>query len=338
MFDIFSKKIGFDLGSAYCSIYSSDKGVLLREASCVVFDTEAQRAIGAGDEAHEIHNKGHKFITIHHPIKRGVIVNYNHAEEMIKLFLEKALGSTPFFKPIFIVSTPTDISSMERRSIIETFSRVGARRVHLVRSSILAALGALIPIDSARASMILDIGAGITDIAIISLGGIVKSTAIRSGGIDIDTDIQKYVSHTHRISIGINTARYIKEEIGSAVRGEEDLSCEVNGIDITTGLPRTITIHTHDIHDIIVKNLTNFISIISQMLKNTPSELAEDIIKNGIVVTGGMAHMRNLNIFINQQTNLKVTIIKKPEYAVINGTGDIIQHLSEYKNSISTKH
>jgi rod shape-determining protein MreB len=276
-------------------------------------------------------------IIAYRPMKDGVIADYRVTEAMLRYFIQKALGKFNLWKPDVMVSVPAGITSTERRAVVEAAVKAGAKNAYVVKEPILAAIGAGIPIHEPSGHMIVDIGGGTTDVAVISLGGIVASTSVKCAGDKIDHAITDYIKKTFNLAIGDRTAEQIKIKIGAAVPLEEELTITIKGRDYIQGLPRTAQISTNEIVIAIDKELRVMINAIKDVLSQTPPELAADIIDDGIIMTGGSSQLRNLADLIYRRTGVKARVADDPLLCVAKGTGEALNHLDTYKKTIFSK-
>jgi rod shape-determining protein MreB len=276
-------------------------------------------------------------IIAYRPMKDGVIADYRVTEAMLRYFIGKALGPFSLFKPDVMVSVPAGVTSTERRAVIEAAIRAGARNAYVVKEPILAAIGAGIPIHETKGHMIVDIGGGTTDVAVISLGGIVACKSVKVAGNKIDQAIAEYIKKTFNLAIGDRTAEQVKIKIGSAVPLEEELVATIKGRDFVQGLPRTAQVTTNEIVKAIDNELKGMIKAIKDVLQETPPELASDIIDQGIILTGGTSQLRNLSELIFRKTGVKARLADDALYCVVKGTGIALEHLDTYKKSILSK-
>lgn len=334
---ILSKKLGIDLGTANTLVYLPGKGVVLNEPSVVAVSEQDNTILAIGIEAKEMTGKTPENIIVYRPMKDGVIADYRVTEAMLRYFIGKTLGRYNLFKPDVMVSVPAGITSTERRAVVEAAIRAGAKNAYVVKEPILAAIGAGIPIQESRGYMIMDIGGGTTDVAVIALGGIVASTSVKCAGDKIDQAITDYIKKTFNLAIGDKTAEAIKIKIGAAVPLEEELIITVKGRDYIQGLPRTAQISTNEIVRAIDKELRTMIGAIKDVLSQTPPELAADIIDDGIIMTGGSSQLRNLADLVYRRTGVKAKVADEPLLCVIKGTGEALNHLETYKKSILSK-
>lgn len=333
----FSKKIGIDLGTANILVYVPGKGVVLNEPSVVAVSEQDNRILAIGNDAKQMIGRTPENIVAHRPLKDGVIADYRMTEAMLKYFIQKALGKFSLWKPDVMVSVPAGITSTERRAVVEATMRAGAKNAYIVKEPILAAIGAGIPIYRTEGHMIVDIGGGTTDVAVISLGGIVAGTSVKVAGDKIDAAISDYIKKTFNLAIGDRTAEQVKIKIGAAVQMEEPLLATIKGRDFVQGLPRTAQVSTNEIVKAIDKELRGIVRAIKDVLQETPPELASDIIDQGIILTGGSSLLRNLPELIYQKTGVKARLADEPLYCVVRGTGVALEHLENYKRSIISK-
>jgi rod shape-determining protein MreB len=333
----FTKKLGIDLGTANTLVYVPGRGVVLNEPSVVAVSEQDNRILAVGIEAKEMVGKTPEDIVAYRPMKDGVIADYRVTQAMLRYYMSKALGKWNLFKPDVMISVPAGVTSTERRAVIEAAIKAGARNAFVVKEPILAAIGAGIPIHEARGQMIVDIGGGTTDVAVISLGGIVACTSVKCAGNRIDHAIADYVKKTFNLAIGDKTAEDIKVQVGSAIPLEEELSMQIRGRDFITGLPRTVEIKTNEVTKAIGKELREMIKAIKDVLQETPPELSADIIDHGIIMTGGSSQLRNLPELVLRRTGVKARMADNPLYCVVNGTGIALKHLDTYKKSIISK-
>jgi len=334
---IFTPKLGIDLGTANTLVFVPGRGIVLNEPSVVAISEQDNKILAVGLEAKEMIGKTPESIIAYKPMKDGVIADYRVTEAMLSYFFTKALGRFNFFKPEVMVSVPAGVTSTERRAVIEAAIKAGAKNAYVVKEPILGALGAGISINEAQGRMIVDIGGGTTDVAVISLGGIVACTSVKCAGNKIDESIADYIKKTFNLAIGDKTAEEIKKKIGSAILLDEELEMMIKGRDFLTGLPRSADISTNEIVKAINKELREIIKAIKSVLQETPPELASDIIDNGITLTGGSSLLRNLPELIFRRTGVKANRAKDSLYCVVKGTGIALKHLDTYKKSIISK-
>ncbi|HEY9583704.1 MAG TPA: rod shape-determining protein [Candidatus Paceibacterota bacterium] len=334
---LFSQKLGIDLGTANTLVFVPGKGIVLNEPSVVAVSEQDKKVLAVGFEAKEMVGRTPDNIIAYKPVRDGVIADYRVTEAMLRYFINKALGKWNIFKPEVMVSVPAGITSTERRAVIEAAIRAGAKNAYVVKEPILAAIGAGIPIQEAMGHMIVDIGGGTTDVAVISLGGIVSSTSVKCAGDRIDAAIADYIKKTFNLAIGDKMAEDVKIKIGSAIPLEEELVMQVRGRDFISGLPRSTEIKTNEIVKAISKELRDMIKAIKDVLQETPPELAADIIDQGITMTGGSSLLRNFPELVFRRTGVKARLADDALFCVVKGTGIALEHLSVYKKSIISK-
>ncbi|MBI4120699.1 MAG: rod shape-determining protein [Parcubacteria group bacterium] len=334
---IFSKKLGIDLGTANTLVYLPRKGVVLNEPSVVAVAIPENKILAVGLEAKSMVGKTPENIIAYRPMKDGVIADYRVTEAMLRYFINKALGPWGIFKPEVLVSVPAGVSSTERRAVVEAAIKAGAKAAYIVKEPVLAAIGAGIPIHEARGHMVVDIGGGTTDIAVISLGGIVASKSVKCAGDKLDNAIVDYVKKTFNLAVGDKTAEEIKMKIASAIPLEEELLITVKGRDFVAGLPRSVQVTTNEIVKAIEPQLREIIKAIKDVLQETPPELAADIIDHGITMTGGSSMLRNLPELVYRRTGVRAYLAEDPLFCVAKGTGIALEHLETYKKSIIAK-
>lgn len=332
----FTPKIGIDLGTTNVLVFVHGKGIFLNEPS-VVAVSDSNEIVAIGSEAKRMLGRTPDTIRAYRPMKDGVIADYRVTEAMLRYFLKKALGTFNIFKPDVLVSVPAGVTSTEKRAVIEATLKAGARNVYVVKEPILAAIGAALPIYEPQGHMIVDIGGGTIDVAVISLGGIVSSNSVKCAGNKIDLAIIDYVKKNHNLAIGEKTAEDIKISVGSALPLEEELSMEVSGRDLLTGLPRTTEIKTNEIVRAISKELRQMIKAIKDVFQETPPELASDIIDHGVIMTGGTSQLRNFPELVKRRTGVKASLANQALFCVAKGTGEALQHLDTYKRTILAK-
>jgi rod shape-determining protein MreB len=334
---IFSPKLGIDLGTANTLVFLPGKGIILNEPSVVAVSEVDKKVLAVGFEAKEMVGRTPDNIVAYRPMRDGVIADYRVTEAMLRYFIDKALGRWTVFKPDVMISVPASVTSTERRAVIEAAIRAGAKNAYVVKEPILAAIGAGIPIHEPRGHMVVDIGGGTTDVAVISLGGIVSCASVKVAGSKIDAAIADYVKKTFNLAIGDHMAEVIKITIGSAVPLDQELSMMVKGRDFISGLPRSTEITTNEIVKAISKELRDMIKAIKDVLQETPPELAADIIDQGIIMTGGSSLLRHLPELVFRRTGVKARLADDPLLCVAKGTGIALDHLDVYKKTIISK-
>lgn len=325
------------MGTANTLVFVPGKGVVLNEPSVVAVSELDNRILAVGLEAKRMVGKTPDNIRAYKPMKDGVIADYRVTEAMLRYFISKALGKWNIWKPDVMVSVPAGVTSTERRAVIEAAIKAGAKNAYVVKEPVLAAIGAGIPIHEPVGYMVVDIGGGTTDVAVISLGGIVASNSVKCAGNRLDSAIADYIKKTFNLAIGDKMAEDIKIQIGSAVPVEEELSMIIKGRDFVTGLPRTAEIKTNEVVKGINKELREMIKSIKDVLQDTPPELAADIIDKGIIMTGGSSQLRNFPELVYRRTGVKALVAKTPLFCVALGTGIALEHLDAYKRAIIAK-
>ncbi len=334
----FTPRLGIDLGTTYILVYVPNKGVVLREPSVVAVSGE-NKILAVGNEAKEMIGRTPDDITAYQPMKDGVVADYHVTEAMLRYYINKALGKWNIFKPDVMISVPAGVTSAERRAVVEAAVKAGAKTAQVVKEPILAAIGAGIPIYEARGHMIVDIGGGTTDVAVISLGGIVASKSVKVAGNKLQRSIADYVKKEYNLMIGEKMAEAIKITIGSAIDMEdgEELEMTVKGRDHLTGLPRSISLKTNEVVKSIRHDLREMVQAIRDVLQETPPELSADIIDNGIIMSGGSSMLRNLQELVYRRTGVKAKLADDALYCVAKGTGEALSHLDAYKKAIIAK-
>lgn len=334
---MFVRKIGIDLGTANTLVFIPKKGVVINEPSVVAVSAEDNRILAVGNEAREMIGRTPDTITAYRPLKDGVIADYRVTEAMLRYFIDKAAGRIRLIKPEVMISVPAGVTSTERRAVIEAATKAGAKAAYVVKEPVLAAIGANIPINEPAGHMVVDIGGGTADVAVISLGGVVASTSVKVAGNKLDQAIADYIKKHYNLAIGDRTAEDIKIKIGSATEMEEDMSMTIKGRDLLTGLPRIVIIHSSEITEAISEPLAEIIQAIKRVLHDTPPELAADIMERGIVMSGGSSLLRNIDKLVYQETGVPAYIAEDSLLCVAKGTGIALEHLDVYKRSIMAK-
>jgi len=329
-------KIGIDLGTTSILVFVPGRGIILNEPSVVAVSDDNQ-VLAVGVEAKRMIGRTPDSIRAYRPMKDGVIADYRVTEVMLRYFLRKALSRYNLFKPDVMVSVPAGVTSTERRAVVEATIKAGARNAYVVKEPILAAIGAGVPIYEPQGHMIVDIGGGTIDVAVISLGGIVTANSVKCAGNRIDASIIDYVKKTRNLSIGEKTAEEIKITIGSALPLEEELMMEIKGLDVLSGLPRTAEIRTNEVVRAISRELREMIKAIKDVFQNTPPELAADIIDGGVIMTGGTSQLRNFPELVRRRTGVKAYLADQALFCVAAGTGIALEHLDTYKRTVLAK-
>jgi len=331
------KKIGIDLGTCNSLVFLPGKGVVLQEPSVVAVALEENRILAIGNEAKEMTGRTPDTIRVYRRLKEGVIADFRVTQAMLKYFIDKVSGFWKFLKPELMIGVPAGITSTERRAVIEAALNAGAKQAFLAKEPILAAIGAGIPINSCSGNMIVDIGGGTSEIAVISLGGIVTCHSVRVAGDKMDLAISDYIKKKYNLAIGEQTAEEIKIKVGTALPEKESRILEVRGRDLISGLPRTIKISSNEICEAVSDILGEIIHVVKQVLRETPPELSADIIDKGMIISGGGALLKNIAEKISQETGVPCFLAEDPLLCVVRGTGVMLENLETYKKSIMSK-
>ncbi|HBM46095.1 MAG: Rod shape-determining protein MreB [Parcubacteria group bacterium GW2011_GWF2_38_76] len=333
----FTRKLGIDLGTANTLVFVPGRGIVLMEPSVVAVSQRDNRVLAVGSDAKDMIGKTPDDIIAYRPMKDGVIADYRVTEAMLKYYINKSLRKYDVFKPEVMVSVPAGVTSTERRAVIEATIRAGAKMAYVVKEPILAAIGAGIPIHEAKGHMVVDIGGGTTDCAVISLGGIVTANSVKCAGNKIDQAIADFIKKTFNLAIGDKTAEEIKMKVGSAIPLDDEMRMTIKGRDFLSGLPRSTEITTNEIAKAIANEMKQIVKAIKDVLQETPPELSADIIDQGIIMTGGTSMLANLPELIYRKTGVKAILADEALYCVAKGTGIALEHLDAYKQSILSK-
>jgi len=331
---MFTKKIGIDLGTANVLVYLAKKGIVANEPSVVAISTLDGNVLAVGDEAKEMIGRTPDTIVAKRPLKEGVIADYRTTEAMLRYFINKALGKWQIFRPEVMVAVPGGITSAERRAVLDAANVAGARATYLIKEPMAAAIGAKIPIDSASGHMVVDMGGGTTEAAIISLGGIVSFKSVRVAGNKFDTAIAEYIRKKYNLAVGEQTAERIKIQIGAALPLREKLKMEIKGRDMVSGLPKILTITSDDVTAAIEGPLASIVSAVKEVLYGAPPELAADVMEKGMILTGGTALLKKLDQLLTETTGVPAYLTDEPLLAVARGTGFALDNLDVYKKSL----
>lgn len=331
-----AKRIGIDLGTANVLVYVPKRGIVINEPS-VVAVSEDNKVLAVGNEAKEMVGRTPEAITAYRPLRDGVIADFRVTEAMIHYFINRVSGNVRLFRPEVMVSVPAGVTSTEKRAVIDATKAAGAKDVYIIPEPVAAAIGADIPIDSAAGNLIVDIGGGTTEVAIISLGGIVASTSVRVGGNRLDQSITDYIRRKYGLAIGDQTAEEIKIKIGSALVAEKEKTMEIRGRDMIAGLPKTITISSNEITEAMQNEIDKIILAVRNVLEQTPPELSSDVIDRGMVMTGGGSLLRNLDKMLTKATGVPCHVADDALYCVAKGTGLALENLDDYKRSVLSK-
>ena len=331
------KKIGIDLGTTNTVVFIPKKGIIINEPSVVAISILDNKIMSVGNLAKEMIGRTPDSIIVSKPLIDGAIADYRVTGAMLRYFIKRAGGFLSFVKPEVLISVPAGINSTEKRAVIEAALNAGAKAVYLVKEPVLAAIGAKISINNPTGNMILNIGGGTTEIAVISLGGIVTWKSVRIGGNKLDQAIVEYIKKKHGLAIGERTAELLKISIGSAMKVPEEEKINIRGRDLATGYPKTIEITTNEITEAITEQLREIVQIIKSVLEITPPELCSDIMDKGIHISGGGALLKNIDKLITKVTGVPATIADDPLFCVARGTGIVLENLDVYKRNVLAK-
>lgn len=333
----FSKRLAIDLGTANSLVYVAEKGIVLNEPTVVAVTVDDNKVVAVGNAAKEMLGRTPIGITASRPLRNGVIADYVVTEAMLKYFVSKAIGSTRFFRPEVILSVPAGVTSVESRAVLEAAISAGAREAYLIPEPLAAAIGAKIPIAEASGSMIVNCGGGTTEIAIISLGGVVVHNSVRVAGNKLDEAVSNYLRRKYGLMIGERTAEDVKIKIGSALPLPEELTMEVKGRDSIAGLPKTIEISSSEVTDALQAPLLEIISGVKVVLEQTPPELSSDILDKGMVLAGGTALLRNFDKLLTSSTGVPAHLADDPLLCVVRGAGVAIENLEVFRKSVTKR-
>ncbi len=334
---MFIRKIGIDLGTANTLVYLPKKGVVINEPTVVAVSLDDNHILAIGNQAKDMMGKSPDLIGVYRPMKDGVIADYRITEAMLRYFIGKVMNRWRFFRPDVMVSVPAGITSTERRAVIEASVKAGAKNAYVIKEPVLAAIGAGLNINEPVGHMIIDIGGGTSETAVISLGGIVAWTSVRVGGDKINQAISEFIRKKHNLAIGERSAEQVKIKIGSALPLEEDISMQVKGRDLMAGLPKTIEINNSEVVEAINDELHEIVQAVKNVLQETPPELVADIMDKGMVLSGGSALLKKLDELITQSTGVTCRLAKDPMLCVAKGAGLALENLDVYKRSIMSK-
>lgn len=333
-----SKDIGMDLGTANTLVHVRGKGIVLMEPSVVAIHADSHEVLAVGSEAKQMIGRTPGNIIAIRPMKDGVIADIDVTQVMMQYFIKKAYKKGFFtLKPRLVVAVPSGCTEVERRAVLDVALRAGAREAYTIEEPMAAAIGAGLPVNDPTGNMVVDIGGGTCEVAVISLGGIVTSRSIRVAGDEMDEAIVNYAKRAYNLLIGERTAEEVKINVGSAFELEEEKTIEVRGRDLVTGLPRTITLDSREVRKALADPVNVIIQTIKETLEKTPPELAADIMDRGIVMTGGGSMLKGLDKLVSQETGMPVHTVDEPLYAVANGTGKVLEELETLKKVLGTQ-
>ncbi|MBI4122151.1 MAG: rod shape-determining protein [Parcubacteria group bacterium] len=331
---LFIKKIGIDLGTTNVLVHLPKRGIVINEPSVVAISTIDKKVLAVGAEAKEMLGRTPETIVASRPLKDGVIADYRTTEAMLRYFINKALGGLRVFRPEVMVAVPAGITSTERRAVIDATIAAGAKAAYIIKEPVAAAIGANIPIGGASGHMIVDIGGGTAEVAVISLGGIVSSTSVRIGGNKLDMAVSEFIRKKYGLAIGEQTAENIKIKVGSALYLDEKLYTDIRGRDMITGLPKIVRISSDDITEAIQPQLEGILQAIKDVLQKTPPELSADVMDKGMILSGGTSLLRNLDKLFTRATGVPAYVADDALLCVAKGTGIALENLESYKRSV----
>ena len=336
LFGRLSRDMGVDLGTANTVIYVKHEGIVLREPSVVAKRTDDGQILAVGEEAKRMIGRTPGEIVATRPLRDGVIADFDTTASMLAYFIRKGLKGRTFMRPRVIVGIPAGVTSVEKRAVIDATEQAGAREAYLIEEPMAAAIGAGLPVSEPVGSMVVDIGGGTTEIAVIALGGIVTSKSIRIGGDEMDEGIVQYCRRAYNLLIGERTAEDLKIQIGSAYPMKEEQTIEVRGRDLVSGLPRTVRMTSSEAREALAEPVAQIVEAVKQTLERTPPELAADIVDRGIIMVGGGSLLRGIDRLISEETGMPVTITEDPLSAVALGTGRALEEIETLKRMLIT--
>jgi rod shape-determining protein MreB len=331
---MFEQHLGIDLGTVNVLVYVSGRGIVLQEPSIVAVDVNENRIRAVGEQAKAMYGRTPDVIEVLRPMRDGVIADYQVTEAMLNYFIHKAIGRRGLFKPRVMISVPYGVTSVEKRAVHEAAVAAGAREAHLLWEPVAAAIGAGLPTDTPTGNMIIDLGGGTTEAAVVSMNGIVVANAVRTGGVRFDEAIVNYIRRKYNLAIGEPTAEEIKIRIGAALPLDEPLKLEVQGRDQVAGLPRTITVTSEEVSEAISDSLAAVVGVVKSVLEKTPPELASDIIDRGMVLVGGGALLRKIDQLLTRETGVAAYVADAPMACVALGAGKALENYLVVKRSI----
>jgi rod shape-determining protein MreB and related proteins len=331
LFSFMTNDIGIDLGTANTLLHIRGKGIVINEPTVVAVNKHTDRVVAIGTEAKRMLGRTPEDINAIRPLKDGVITDFNLVESLLKYFIKRSMRNSFFVRPRVVCGVPSGITEVEKRAVMDSLTSAGAREVYLVAEPMAAAIGMGIPVEDPSGNMVIDIGGGTAEIAVIALYGVVCDASVRVGGDEMDEAIILYLKKNYNLLIGESTAERIKIQIGSAYPLEEELEMEVKGRDLVAGIPKTLKITSAEIREALNDPVSSIVLAVKQALEQTPPELSADILDKGIVMTGGSAQLRGLDERLRQETNLPVNVIDDPLSRVVLGTAKILENLEKYR-------
>lgn len=328
------KKLGIDLGTANSVVWEVGEGIVLNEPTIVAVGIEDRKVLAVGNEAKKMLGKTPEYIEVVKPLEDGVVSDYEVTEAMLKYFLRQVMGKMWFFGPEVMVCVPAGVTQVEQRAVLDATLAAGARRAYLIDEPLAAAIGAKIPVSEAAGNMIVDLGGGAAEAAVISLGGVVTHRSVRMGGNKVDELIANYLQKKYNLIVGEQTAEQIKIQIGSAIKLKRPEKMEISGRDMIYGLPKNLEIDSDEVYESIQPFLDQIVRIIRETLEVTPPELVADIVDRGIILSGGSSQLRNLAVLITREIGVSAHVAIEPQFCVIKGTGAAMENLEVYRRAV----
>jgi len=328
------KKLAIDLGTANSVVWEAGKGIVLNEPTIVAVGIEDRKVLAVGNEAKKMLGKTPEYIEVIQPLEDGVIADYEVTEAMLKYFMRQVMGNNWFIGPEVMVCIPAGVTQVEQRAVMDAILSAGARKAHLIDEPLAAAIGSKIPVAEAFGNMIVDIGGGAAEAAVIALGGVVTHKSVRVGGNKLDKTIMDFLKKKYSLVIGDQTAETIKIQLGSAIKPKKLETMEINGRDSVYGLPKNVIISTDDVYEAIRPVLDLILTMIKDTLEITPPELVADIVDRGIVLSGGSAQLKNLSTLVTREIGVSAHVALEPQFCVIKGTGIAVENLDVYERAI----
>jgi rod shape-determining protein MreB len=330
----FSNDIAIDLGTANTLVYIKGNGIVLNEPSVVAIDQKTKKVYAVGAEAKAMLGKTPDHIVAIRPLKDGVIADFEITEVMLREFIRKAQKKRFFIRPRIVIAVPSGITEVERRAVTDSAQNAGAREVYLVAEPVASAIGVGLPVDKPSGNMVIDIGGGTTEIAVIALNGIVTDMSIRIAGDEMDEAIVLHIKKAYNLLIGDQTAEHVKMVIGSATKLKKEEEMEIKGRDLVSGIPKTLKISSAEVREALAEPVSQIVAAVKTALEQTPPELAADIVDRGIVMTGGGSLLRGFDILLKEETNLPINVVEDPLTCVVLGCGKILSNLHQYERII----
>ena len=330
----FSNDIAIDLGTANTLVYVKGNGIVLNEPSVVAIDQKTKKVYAVGAEAKAMLGKTPAHIVAIRPLKDGVIADFEITEVMLREFIKKAQKKRFFIRPRIVIAVPSGITEVERRAVTDSAQNAGAREVYLIAEPVASAIGVGLPVDKPSGNMVIDIGGGTTEIAVIALNGIVTDMSIRVAGDEMDEAIVLHIKKAYNLLIGDQTAEHVKMVIGSATKLKKEEEMEIKGRDLVSGIPKTLKISSVEVREALAEPVSQIVAAVKTALEQTPPELAADIVDRGIVMTGGSSLLRGLDTLLKEETNLPINVVEDPLTCVVLGCGKVLSNLHQYERII----